>query len=142
MLQLRHRVRLVFMSARIAWLNFIWGHRVHRTARISFSAFLDKSAPKLIVIGERSIVTKGAMVLSHDYSRGVKKETVIGKCCMVGANSIILPGVRVGDHSVIGAGSVVTCDVPPNSLVVGNPARVVRAIHTGPYGRILESSAS
>lgn len=46
----------------------------------------------------------------------------------IGAHVIVLPGVRIGHNSAIGAGSVVTRDVPANSLAVGNPARVVRRI--------------
>lgn len=47
----------------------------------------------------------------------------------IGANAIILPGVTVGENSVIGAGSVVTCDIPPFSVAVGSPARVVKKIN-------------
>ena len=52
----------------------------------------------------------------------------IGKCCWIGAGSIILPGVTIGDYSVIGAGSVVTRDIPSNVVAVGNPCRVMREI--------------
>jgi acetyltransferase-like isoleucine patch superfamily enzyme len=46
----------------------------------------------------------------------------------IGSNVIVLPGVRIGRHSAIGAGSVVTKDVPPNCNAVGNPTRVLREI--------------
>lgn len=44
----------------------------------------------------------------------------------IGANSVVLPGVQIGNHSVIGAGSIITKDIPPYSVVVGNPARIVK----------------
>jgi len=50
----------------------------------------------------------------------------------IGSHSIILPGVRVGQNAAIGAGSVVVEDVPPCSLAVGNPARVVRRLDSSP----------
>lgn len=52
----------------------------------------------------------------------------IGKCCWLGAGVIVLPGVTIGDNSVIGAGSVVTKDIPANVVAVGNPCRVLREI--------------
>lgn len=52
----------------------------------------------------------------------------IGHDVWIGGGAIILPGVTIGDSSVIGAGSVVVRDVPPASVVVGNPARIVRAL--------------
>ncbi|MBO5221777.1 MAG: sugar O-acetyltransferase [Clostridia bacterium] len=52
----------------------------------------------------------------------------IGRNCWLGAGVIVLPGVTVGDNSVIGAGSVVTKDIPPNVVAVGNPCRVLRPI--------------
>jgi len=51
----------------------------------------------------------------------------IGSDVWVGARVIILPGVHIGDHSIIGAASVVTKDIPPWSIAVGNPARVIRS---------------
>jgi len=50
----------------------------------------------------------------------------IGKGCILGANVIVLPGVTIGEHCMIGGNAVVTKDIPPYSLAVGNPARVVR----------------
>lgn len=52
----------------------------------------------------------------------------IGKNCWLGGSAIVLPGVTIGDGCVIGAGAVVTKDIPENSLAVGNPAKVIRKI--------------
>ena len=52
----------------------------------------------------------------------------IGKNCWIGANAVIVPGVTIGDNVVIGAGSVVTKDIPSNVVAVGNPCRVMREI--------------
>lgn len=52
----------------------------------------------------------------------------IGKSCWLGAGVIVLPGVSIGDGSVIAAGSVVTRDIPPNVLAMGTPCRVVREL--------------
>ena len=59
------------------------------------------------------------------YSKGPVK---IGKYVAIGEGCIILPGVTVGDHSVIGANAVVTKDVPPYSVVAGNPAKVIKQV--------------
>lgn len=53
----------------------------------------------------------------------------IGKNCWIGAGAIILPGVTIGDQVVVGAGSVVTKDLPSNVVAVGNPCRVIREIN-------------
>ena len=52
----------------------------------------------------------------------------IGQKVWIGANSVVLPGVTIGDNAIVGAGSVVTRDVPPNGIVVGNPARLIKYI--------------
>ena len=53
----------------------------------------------------------------------------IGKNCWLGAGVIVLPGITIGDNSVIGAGSIVTKDIPANVVAVGNPCKVLREIN-------------
>ena len=56
------------------------------------------------------------------------KPITIGRNVWIGGGAILLPGVLVGENAVIGAGSVVTKDVPPNTLVAGNPAKIIRLL--------------
>ena len=56
----------------------------------------------------------------------LKGDTVIGNDVWIGQNAVILPGVRIGDGSIIGANSVVGNDVEPYTIVAGNPARILR----------------
>lgn len=53
-------------------------------------------------------------------------KTIIGNDVWLGANSLVLKGVKIGDGAVIGAGAVVTKDVPPYAIVGGNPAKVIK----------------
>jgi acetyltransferase-like isoleucine patch superfamily enzyme len=67
----------------------------------------------------------------HDWSKTLSAPIKICKGAWIGARSIILKGVTIGEAAVVGAGSVVTKDVPPWTVVAGNPARVIRKIpHT------------
>jgi len=57
-------------------------------------------------------------------------KTIIRKGASIGANATILPGIIVGQNAMVGAGAVVTKDIPPNAIVVGNPARIVNYVDT------------
>jgi len=103
----------------------MFGEWISAPGAISFSAKLDKSYPRGIHIGEGTAINFGACILTHDTPRGVHADTWIGKDCNIGANSLIMPGIRVGDNCVVAAASVVMKDVPSNSLVAGNPARIM-----------------
>jgi acetyltransferase-like isoleucine patch superfamily enzyme len=58
----------------------------------------------------------------------IEKPIIIGKNVWIGTGAIILPGIIVGDHAIIGAGSVVIKNVPPETIVVGNPAKYLRKV--------------
>ena len=58
---------------------------------------------------------------------------VVKKNAKVGANATLLPGVVIGENSLVGAGSVVTKDIPPNKVAAGNPARIINTIANLPY---------
>ena len=116
-----------------------WGMDIHPTADFSLNVRFDKTYPKGVHIKEFSRITFDVVVLCHDHVRTLYTDTTIGKRCFIGNRSIIMPGVEIGDGCVVGAGSVVTKNVPPNTLVAGNPARIMRRnIKTGPYGKIIE----
>lgn len=92
--------------------------------------------PWLITIGENVHITDGVKFINHDggtllFRKIVKdleitKPITVGDDVYIGNNVIILPGVKIGNRVVIGAGAIVTKDIPDNSLVVGVPARVIK----------------
>ncbi len=110
--------RLYYVRAR--------GMDIDPSAWFSLKAHFDQTHPRGVHIGAESYIAFGAVVLTHDMTRGIYAETRIGQRCFIGAHSILLPGVTIGDGSIVGAGSVVTRDVAPGTVVAGNPARVVR----------------
>ena len=95
------------------------------------NAHIDRTKGAEIHIGKNCILT-GCSILAHDASLHLAygipprfNPVHIGDNCFIGWKAIILPGVTVGSDCVIGAGSVVTKDIPPGSVAAGNPARVI-----------------
>lgn len=118
-------------------LTRIMGMDIHPTVQLSMSCKLDRNYPVGVHIGAHSYLAFESRVLCHDFTRGLYVDTWIGKNCFIGGRSMIMPGVRIGDGSIVGAGSIVTKDVPPRCAVAGNPAQIIKEnINTVAYGRL------
>jgi len=93
------------------------------------------SEPFLVEIGEDTLVSFDVLFLTHDGGHWVAEKEFptanrfgrvkVGSRCFIGARAILLPGVTVGDDCVVGAGSVITRDIPDGSVAAGVPARVL-----------------
>lgn len=90
-----------------------------------------------ITIGDDVLVASDVFIINYNhglspltqsylYNKLEISEVVIGNGVWLGNNVIVLPGVHIGDKSIVGAGSVVTRDIPPYSIAIGNPAKVVK----------------
>ena len=115
------------------------GVKIGKHSHVARGVLLDDHNTELIEIGERVTITSGVMVICHKrdmsyYKYGMNPRqcpfkygrVVIEDDAHIGIGSIIMPGVTIGKGAIVGAGSLVTRDVPPYSLVVGSPAKVVK----------------
>lgn len=79
-----------------------------------------------IYVENHSFASTASPIIDQGHSKA--KQVVLKRGCWIGANAIILPGVVVGENSVIGAGSIVTKSIPSGVVAVGSPARVIKVI--------------
>ena len=129
----------LFLSKIVQRIRYLYyrsrGYDVHITAELERQLNLDRYFPEGIHIGRHTILASGVTVLSHkviplksEYRyAGEKTHTYIGDFCLIGIRAIIMGGVRIGDEVVVAAGAVVTKDIPSNTMVAGNPAKVIRS---------------
>jgi len=135
---IKHSVRESLLWLRMQYYRRLRGLDLHPSARMSLSAKLDTSFKAGIHIGADTYIAFKARIMTHDFTRGLYLHTRIGKNCFIGGQSIILPGVTIGDGCIVGAGSVVTKDVPDHCAVAGNPARIItKNIEVEKHGRLV-----
>ena len=117
----------------------LYGMDIGKGVQISRKAELDRGInPRGVHIGDYTRIAS-AQILTHDDCRNLKADVYIGSNCFLASRSIILPGVHIGDEVIVGAGAIVTKDVPSNSIVAGNPAKVIKGgVKCGHYGRIIK----
>jgi len=94
-----------------------------------------------VFIGPNATFTNDAFPRSRRYPEKFA-QTVVESGASIGANATILPGVRIGSGAMIGAGAVVTRSVPPNAIVVGNPARISGYVSDSPIAVDIKSEPS
>jgi serine O-acetyltransferase len=132
--RLAHRVHaagFVLLARTIAQVNRLFtGIEIHPGARIGRRFFIDHGMG--VVIGETTIVGDDVLLYQGVTLGGTGKEKgkrhpTVGNNVVIGTGAKILGNIRIGNHTKVGAGSVVIRSVPDNSTVVGVPARVVRS---------------
>ena len=125
------------------------GVRFGRDCRILTRHF--GSEPFLITIGDRVTLSRDVAFLNHDGATWLVRDArgrrqrfgriAIGDQVFIGARSTILPGVRIGNRVIVGAGSVVTRSIPDGVVVAGNPARIVGSFAEYEARRLQDSAA-
>ena len=127
------------------WLLKKMGCHVGKNVFVGDYVRVDKNHANLIFIDDYAHITAGCRLLCHQrdlshYHVGDNAadcgyrlgEIHIGKGVMIGMESMIMPGVTIGDGAIVGAMSLVTKDIPPYTIATGQPARVVKAITAKP----------
>jgi maltose O-acetyltransferase len=122
----------IIASARIATTNVSIGHDTfighyalitgNQDARIVIGSNVD-IAPRVVILSGTHEID---MLSDHSAGKGAGGEVWIQDGVWIGANSTLLPGVTIGRKAVIGAGSVVTRDIPPLCVAVGNPCKPIK----------------
>ena len=118
--------------------------KIHLYGKIDFG-----SEPWVLTFGENIYITDGVKFITHDGGTllfrdaeptlEITKPITLGSKVYIGNNAIILPGVTIGDYVVVGAGAIVTKDVPSHSVIAGVPAKVIES--TGEYLKKIEKES-
>ncbi len=107
------------------WLFKLMGVHIGKNVYIGVDCFIDDIYSELITIEDEVIISFRATIVAHDQAYNPERigKVLIRKNSFIGAGSIILPGVTIGEGAIVGAGAVVTKDVAPGTVVGGVPAR-------------------
>jgi hypothetical protein len=133
----------IYMDIYFIFLKYLGTNLPGKPRYIDYSVKFDSTDHySLITLCENCVITGSTILLTHDYTiwhaavgigRISKKDPefklkgsiVVGENAFIGTNCIILPGVEIGRNAIVGAGSVVTKNVPENTIVAGNPAKKI-----------------
>lgn len=131
-----HRIAYLLFVLKIPFIprlisqmgRFLTGIEIHPGAKIGYGFFIDHGNG--VVIGETAEIGNNVLIF-HQVTLGSKggistdkRHPTIGNNVTIGAGAKVLGAINVGDNSIVGAGSIVTKDIPDNSTAVGNPAKI------------------
>ncbi len=118
-----------------AFVEIQKGARIGRRVKVSSHAFICEG----VIIEEEVFIGHGVVFINDRYPRATRGDgqpqgeedwqcipTLVQRGASIGSNATILCGVTIGEEAIVGAGAVVTHDVPPRAIVAGNPARLIR----------------
>ncbi len=123
-------------------LHRLRGVKIGKDCYIDPNAIIETAYPENVIIGDDVRVTARAIIMTHIKAPHHLRETgimpvvlkpvVLEDHCFIGVNSVIMPGVTVGRAAVVASGAVVVTNVPPYTMVAGNPAKVVKTFRKPP----------
>lgn len=116
-----------FMSVKNWLYRTFLGMKVGEKTSFALMVMPDIMFPEKISVGRNTVIGFNTTILAHEYL--IKEyrlgDVIIGDEVMIGANSLIMPGVTIGDGAIVSAGTMVHKDVPPGYFVGGNPMQVI-----------------
>ena len=135
--------RLLHAFARYLPMYPSWRATIHRLRGVKIGhgvfigsdVFIDNTYPESIIVEDFVTIISRTFIIGHNFvplhlenilgkKSSTKQGVLISRGCYIGAQCIIMPGVTIGECAIIGAGSVVTQDIPAYSIAMGSPARV------------------
>lgn len=100
---------------------------VGKTTSFALMVMPDVMFPERIKVGNNSIIGYNTTILAHEYLIDEYRvgDVIIGDNVLIGANSTILPGVKIGDGAIVSAATLVNKDIPPGVFAGGNPVKII-----------------
>ncbi len=141
--QIYKKILYGYKSDSKSYIKYLNNHGVTIGKNVTFyepnTNYIDIQKGFMIKIGNNVEITRGVIIITHDYSWSLFKQITgeiigsrgkveIGNNVFIGINSIILKNVKIGNNVIIGANSIITKDIPDNSVVCGNPAKIINSV--------------
>ncbi len=111
------------------------GVKIGKNVEIGYFCIIDNVHPDMVEIEDNVTIAAMSIILAHDNSMYYTHDgdvrfgkVVIKKNAFIGVHSVVLPGVTIGEGAIVGAMSLVNKDVPPNTVVAGIPARIIKTL--------------
>lgn len=134
-----------YKSSSKSYIKYLKKKGVEIGQNVSFyepnTNYIDTQTPWTVKIGNNVEITRGVTIITHDYAWSVikqitgeiigsRRKVTIGNNVFIGMNTTIMQGVTIGNNIIIGANSLINKDIPDNTVVAGNPMKVISSVDT------------